>query len=161
MSPDKKIDSFWSFIRSSLDRILLCLDGPDETGLNWRPLDNANSLYVLATHTIGNVEENILGVLCHQNINRQREDEFKVRGSSNEPIQKKWLEMQERIPSHLAQLSSIDLDKEYEHPRRGRITGCDVLIVVARHAAEHMGQAELTRDLLFSTRGETLANKKY
>ncbi|MDP9352215.1 MAG: DUF664 domain-containing protein [Chloroflexota bacterium] len=40
------------------------------------------------------------------------------------------------------------LEEEIEHPRRGRITGREVLLVVARHCAEHLGQAELTRDLL-------------
>jgi hypothetical protein len=33
------------------------------------------------------------------------------------------------------------------------VTGRAILIVVARHAAEHLGQAELTRDLLRAGRG--------
>jgi uncharacterized damage-inducible protein DinB len=154
MSDYKEIELFWRFIKSSIDRILLCLNELDETDMNWRPLDSANSLYVLATHTIGNTEENILGILCRQHIKRHRENEFKVRGNSIGPIQQRWQEVQERITSQLKQLSPDDLEKEYEHPRRGRITGRDVLVVVARHAAEHMGQAELTRDLLFSTRSK-------
>jgi hypothetical protein len=56
MLPDKEIESYWRYIRHSIDRIFLCLDRLDETDMNWRPLDNANSLYVLATHIIGNVE---------------------------------------------------------------------------------------------------------
>ncbi len=44
-------------------------------------------------------------------------------------------------------LSALDLEREVTHPRRGALTGRDVLIVVARHAVEHLGQAELTRDL--------------
>jgi hypothetical protein len=39
------------------------------------------------------------------------------------------------------------LGATYRHPRRGAISGREILIVVARHAAEHLGQAELTRDL--------------
>ena len=39
------------------------------------------------------------------------------------------------------------------HPRRGTITGRDVLIVVARHAAEHWGEAQLTRSLLKARTG--------
>ena len=161
MSTDKEIDFLWRFIRRSVDRILICLDGLDETDLNWRPLDNANSLYVLATHTIGNVEANILGVLCLQNIHRQRENEFKAHGSSSEPIQKRWREVQESISSHLVKLSSKDLNKEYTHPRRGKITGRELLITIARHIAEHVGHAELTRDLLFSVRGRALPEKEF
>jgi hypothetical protein len=99
---DNEIASFWPFITSSVDRILLCLDGLNENDLNWRPLENANSLYVLATHTMGNVEENILGVLCNQNVHRLREDEFKALGYSFEPVQQRWHEIKEYISSNLA-----------------------------------------------------------
>lgn len=161
MAQDRGIESFWSFIRKSVDHIISCLDGLDETDLNWRPLDNANSLYVLAIHTMGNVEENILGVLCNQKVNRQREDEFKVHGSAIEPIKQRWRDIQERVSSQLSKLVSIGLDREFGHPRRGKITGLDILIVVARHAAEHKGQAELTRDLLFTARGKALPERQY
>ncbi|MBN1310607.1 MAG: hypothetical protein JXB30_04240 [Anaerolineae bacterium] len=49
----------------------------------------------------------------------------------------------------------------HEHPRRGQMAGRAELIIVARHAAEHMGQAELTRDLLFSARGRELPRRRY
>ena len=161
MSPDKEIESFWGYIRRSVDRIFSCLEGLEEDDLNWRPLDSANSLYVLAVHIIANVEANILGVLCSQDIIRHREEEFKARGSSVEPVQKRWLDIQERISSQLAKLSSKDLDKEYAHPRRGRITGRDLMITIARHAAEHVGHAELTRDLLFTARGRPLPEREF
>jgi hypothetical protein len=40
------------------------------------------------------------------------------------------------------------LDQHYTHPRRGDMTGREILIKTVRHAAEHLGHAELTRDLL-------------
>jgi hypothetical protein len=46
---------FWRYIASSLDRLVACLDGLDADGLNWRPAaTEANSLYALTTHTLGN-----------------------------------------------------------------------------------------------------------
>jgi hypothetical protein len=39
--------------------------------------------------------------------------------------------------------------------------GREVLIVVARHCAEHMGQAFLTRDLILAQRGETPPKRQY
>jgi uncharacterized damage-inducible protein DinB len=159
--PDNEVAMYWGYIKSSVDRILRCLEGLDETDLNWKPLDNANSLYVIATHTIANIEANILGVLCQQDIVRHREEEFKARGSSTAPILQKWLDVQDNISAHLMNLTSKDLDKEYDHPRREKITGRDLLIVVARHAAEHVGHAELTRDLLFTARGRKIPEREF
>jgi hypothetical protein len=161
MVPNKEVETLWNYISRSIARIILCLDGLNEDDLNWKPLDNANSLYVLAIHMMGNVESNILGVLCHQNMLRQREDEFSAHGTTAESVQQKWREIQERITSHLAQLPPYILDQEQEHPRRGRITGRDLMIVVARHAAEHVGHAELTRDLLFTARGRALPPREF
>jgi hypothetical protein len=48
----------------------------------------------------------------------------------------------------LASLPVGDLDRERPHSRRGTLSGREVLLVVARHAAEHWGEAQLTRSLL-------------
>ena len=61
----EEIALFWRFIVESEDKLIESLHGLEEDSLNWSPLDNANSLYVLATHTMGNIEQNILGgILC-------------------------------------------------------------------------------------------------
>ena len=68
-----EIESFWRFIRSSVDRILSSgLEGLNEDDRNCRPLDNANSLYVLDSHTMANLEENMLVVLRGQKAFRDR-----------------------------------------------------------------------------------------
>jgi hypothetical protein len=54
----------------------------------------------------------------------------------------------ERMAPSLATLTPADLDGFRRHPRRGDITGREVLIVVARHAAEHWGEVQLTRSLM-------------
>jgi hypothetical protein len=160
MLPDKEIDVFWRQIVSSMNHLVSCLDGLNEEDLNWKPLDNANSLYVLPNHMMSNMQETILGVLCGQSVKaRQREDDFKVIGSSIEPTMQNWRDLQEKITSSLAQLPPGALNREYMHPRRGKLTGRDILIVVTKHAAEHVGQAELTRDLLFVARGRQLPQR--
>jgi hypothetical protein len=111
---------------------------------------------------MGNMEEVILGVFCGQSMgNRQRESEFRVTGNSSEPIKQRWKELRGKISSNLAQLPPDALDLEYIHPRRGKITGRGILILVATHAAEHNGQAKLTRDLLFTTRGRPVPYREY
>ena len=155
------IENSWNYIRRSIDRIFTCLEGVDGEDLNWRPLSNANSLYVLVTHVMANVELNILGVLCGLEILRNRDDEFKARGISIKPLIEKWHEIQEKISANLSKLPPSALDQEYVHPRRGKITGRDHLIFIARHMAEHVGHAELTRDLLFTARGRALPFREF
>jgi DinB family protein len=139
---------YWRYITSSIDRLLTCLDGLTEAELNWRPLAEANSLAVLAVHTLANAEQSILGVLCGQPVQRRRELEFLAKAVSPEPIQTQWRELRERLANSLAQVSPAELEKERDHPRHGRVTGREALLIVARHAAEHLAHAELTRDLL-------------
>jgi uncharacterized damage-inducible protein DinB len=161
MSQEQELASFWGFISRSIERIIACLDGLSAEELNWRPIENANSLYILATHILGTTEENLLGVLCAQPTSRKREAEFAAKGASVEPIRRKWLELQQRIKVGLDGLPSGELERERMHPRRGRLLGREVLIVVARHATEHMGQAELTRDLLYVSQGKKPPQREY
>jgi len=131
-----------------------CLDGLNQDDLDWRPIASANSLHVLATHIFGVLEQNLLGILGGQSVQRDRDAEFVAKASSAEPVQKRWNELKERIPSSLAKLSSTALSRKYSHPRRDSLlTGREILVMVTRHAAEHLGHAELTRDLLKARRG--------
>lgn len=145
---------FWRFIASSLDRLVACLDGLSAEDLNWRPpAPGANSLAALAIHTLGNAEENILETLYGQMVGRDREGEFQAQIVSAEVVTARWQALRGRLEQALANLPAGALDVAYQHPRRGDVTGRAILIVVARHAAEHLGQAELTRDLLRVSRG--------
>lgn len=141
---------YWQYIARSIDRLMACLAELNEDELNWKPLPTGNSLFVLATHTLGNTEENVLGVLCDEPIVRQRSAEFAAYGASFVTAEQAWHTLQERIETSLHALSPDKLDAVCEHPRRGEITGREVLLIVARHCAEHLGQAELTRQLLLA-----------
>jgi hypothetical protein len=48
-------------------------------------------------------------------------------------------------------MNGAELAAMRTHPRRGPMSANEILLVVARHAAEHLAQAELTRDLLQAT----------
>src|SRR6185312_4026793 len=74
-----EVASFWRAIRETVDRLLATLDGLSQDEINWRPAaPEANPLSILAIHTMGNVEENILETLCGQPVNRQRDREFQA-----------------------------------------------------------------------------------
>jgi hypothetical protein len=81
-------------------------------------------------------------------VSRDREAEFQTASGDGAELARHWTSLRPRIESVLAGLDGEVLDRVHPHPRRGTTTGREVLIVVARHAAEHLGQAELTRDLL-------------
>jgi hypothetical protein len=147
---NKEIESQWRQISGSIDRIVACLDGLGERDLNWKPIESANSLWVLATHVLGSAEENILGVVCGHPVQRNRDAEFVAKAASPEVIQKRWSELRERMAQGLENITSAALSREIAHPRRGRMLGRDALVSFASHAAEHAGHAELTRDLLKS-----------
>lgn len=145
--------AFRRYIMSSLDRLVQLAVDVAEPGTHWRPpAPNTNSIAVLVVHTLGNAEENILETLCGQTIGRNREAEFEDRSISAQQLQDQWFSLRSRLEAALLQLPASELDREHPHPRRGPLPGRDILIVVARHAAEHLGQAELTRDLWFAQR---------
>jgi hypothetical protein len=131
-----------------LERALGCLDGLDAEALNWRPpAPETNSLYMIATHVLGNVEENIFQVLGGRQVGRQRDQEFVAHGSDAQVIAERWQRLRGEVQGAIAALSADDLERTYQHPRRGTLTGHEVLLLVITHASEHLGEAQLTRAL--------------
>ena len=142
-----EIALFWRFIVESEDKLVESLHGFEEDDLNWSPLGNANSLYVLATHTMGNIEQNVLGGICDEPFQRDRDAEFLAKGASWETIQGRWRELRCRISECIKDVPQNRLERKKESSL-GILTGRETLMVVARHAAEHLGHAEITHDLL-------------
>jgi hypothetical protein len=149
-----EVASFQHFIFSTIDAIVGALDGLTAEELNWRPAAPAtNSLYAIATHVLGNAEENLLGTLCGLPHGRDYATEFTAAASVPDAVRERWKRLRDRLADALATVTRDDLDGARQHPRRGVITGRDVLIVVARHAAEHWGEAQLTRSLMKARAG--------
>ena len=148
---DAEVAIFWRYIASSIARLVELAATLDAGGLTWRaPAPETNSIYALTIHTMGNAEENILETLCGRPVGRRREAEFAQEGAAE--VRARWRELRPQLATALAALPLGTLERACPHPRRGTIGGREVLIVVARHAAEHLGQAELTRDLWRATR---------
>lgn len=144
----REVATFWRFLESSLDTFVLLANGLGEDGLQWKPpAEAANSIAVMLTHTLGNARENVLEILCGEAVNRDRESEFLDRPVTAESLAEQWSELKSRLIAKLSTVPAIELDRVRTHPRRGEIDGRSILIVATRHAAEHLGQAELTRDL--------------
>jgi hypothetical protein len=68
-----EIDTYTKELRRIFERLCEALDGLSERELNWHPpLAEANSIYAIATHTLGNARAWILGICCDQPIERDR-----------------------------------------------------------------------------------------
>ena len=148
--PGETARTLWPYIARSIEQIIGALSDLEDAGvpLDWRPpAPEANSVYTLAVHALGTTEHRLLEVLCGIDVDREREAEFAATGGSAAAIVDDWRALKARITTALEELSDADLATPRQHPIRGEISGLDVLIVVARHMAEHAGQAELTRDL--------------
>ena len=140
-------------IVGKLDRIVACVDGLSTDEINTQPpVPESNSLLVLAVHTMANVNEATFQALLGQSVGRDRDSEFAASGSSAEEVQSDWESLKSRIQPALQGLTQEQLSAEYEHPRRGRMTGRELLLFTATHASEHVGHAELTRDWIVSSR---------
>ena len=144
---------FWSYIEHSVDQIVATLDGLEADELNWRPAGaETNSLFVLATHMLGALDETLLGVLCGQPRPRDRDAEFRASDATAGAPVARWATLRAEIAEQLTALTDEELDAVRQHPRRGEVTGHDLLIFTAQHTAEHAAHAELTRQLIEARR---------
>lgn len=94
------------------------------------------------------------GFLCRSRVERDREAELAADGVAADDVRLRWRGLEPRLTAAFEQLPNGRLEATIAHPGRGRVTGFEVIIVALRHAAEHQGQAELTRDLVLARRSE-------
>ena len=152
---DAEIESLSRQIRSILERVCACLDGLSEAQLNWRPpIDGANSVYVVATHTLGNARAFVLGIACGRPLERDRPAEFRASGRDASGLTAQARRLADDIEAALAGLSASDLDRRLLPPpslwgegEPWEISVREALLYVVEHAALHLGQLQITRDL--------------
>ena len=149
MNPD--VQTYFERISWAVESILGAGEGLDGELLNQQPVPGeSSSIYVLTTHIMGNLRQGILATLGDAEDNRNRDAEFVARGGSMATLHEEWSALQSDLEAMLAKLTPDDLERQYEHPRRGKMNGWAVLLNTAMHAAEHAGHAELTRQVLVS-----------
>jgi uncharacterized damage-inducible protein DinB len=144
---------FYRWIEEIGNRLIGTLDGMSSEEIDRKPpAGETSSLLILATHTMGNMEEGIIEILGGTPVGRVRDREFAVSGSTADNVREQWETLKSRIKDVIDNLDDAALDREYSHPRRGTITGRDVLILTVTHASEHVGHAEITRDWIRAER---------
>jgi uncharacterized damage-inducible protein DinB len=155
MSQQQEIDLFWQYTVRAIDDVIACLDEAPVEEWNWKPVETANSLFVLAIHVMGSTAEHLLEGICGEPVGRQRDTEFVSAGTDAAPIRAEWESLQARISEGLDALPAGALDAECNDPRLGTMPARKILLIVAQHVAEHRGHAQLTLDLLTAKLGKT------
>jgi hypothetical protein len=146
--PKQEAISSGHHIIRSLDRIMESLNGLNDKQLNYQPpARGANSIYMIATHALASAEESLLKTINGQPISRDRKQEFSARADAAAPLQQYWQQQRKQLQNVIDSLSENELEREYRGANGETLTGSAILLTEALHIAEHLGQAEVTRDL--------------
>ena len=153
-----EIESFRIRFDYEFDRLLETIADLDDEAVNWKPpAPGANSLLVLVTHALGSAEQHVVGEAAGKTVVRNRDAEFASKGGSAH-LAARATEVRRRIDEAIVGLDGR-LDEEREPPFRrwpgARGTVRDRLIHSISHTAEHVGHAQVTRDLYIAQRGST------
>ncbi|HUZ87502.1 MAG TPA: DinB family protein [Candidatus Baltobacterales bacterium] len=121
------------------------VSGLDRGTLNWRPLPQANSIAVLIAHTLGSEGEMIRAVRASA-TGRDRDAEFRVELDAADLLA--MLDQADRdLQEHLLAVTPADLTEMRPRVDRPPQPGIAWLLGNYGHAREHLGQAELTKQL--------------
>jgi hypothetical protein len=144
-----EIESFRLRLEYEIDRLLETIAELDEEAVNWKPpVPSANSLLVLVTHALASAEDNVVRRAAGKTVVRNRDAEFAATGGGSH-LSARANEVRGRIAEALASLEGrLDEERESTFGKwPTRWTARDSLVHAISHTAEHVGHAQLTRDL--------------
>jgi len=146
------IEEFLGYVESALDQQLAIVAGLGDERSNRRPaLEAANSPYAILTHCLGVMEYWAGEVVAGRPIQRDRAAEFQATGTV--------AELGRRVDAAKAKLRADVATAEPAAPPRvpppgppepGLTTQGGVLMHIYEELAQHLGQLELTRDVLLA-----------
>lgn len=113
--------------------------------LNWKPGEETNSLAVLVSHSL-DAERFLLANSVDVELDRDREAKFRVEASGADELLTLINEVEREVDGYLDKMSADSLSAEVARPGRTR-TGAWWALHAVEHSCEHVGQAELTRQM--------------
>lgn len=150
-----ELDTYNRYLQERIAAIPAALEGLSAEELNRVPdFTGANSLFAIATHVFGSTRSWVLGIVCGQDLERDRPSEFVARGTFDE-----LSEAARRLSRDIEQaLSSLDpalLDDRYAPPQKlwgesepYELMRRDGLAHMLEHAGLHLGHIHITRQWL-------------
>ncbi len=145
-------EAFLPFINEALEGMVGIAETLGDGRINRRPdLPDTNSPYAILAHCVGMTTYWLGSVLCGRPSTRDRDSEFRARGTLNE-IRRAVKALQQQIREDI---SHVQGDQPLDHPLdlHGQTqyhTQGDVLLHCYTELAQHHGQMELTRDILLA-----------
>ena len=145
-------EAFLLFIDEALDGMVGITEVLGDERVNLRPdLPGTNSPFAILTHCVGMTEYWLGSVLCGRPSTRDRDSEFRARGTVAE-IRQAVKALQVQIREDITHVQgdqplgrSLDLRGHTQYYTQG-----DVLLHCYTELAQHHGQMELTRDILLA-----------
>ncbi len=156
-----EIDLYIRELQQLLGAVCRRIDGLHPAQLNYRPpLPQANSLWAIATHVLGNSEAWVLGIGCGRPVGRDRDAEFAATGEDGSALTARAQALGDAFARALRALPANALD-ETRTPRppllgigpSDDLTVREALLRVLLHGRLHIGHMELTCDLARQARG--------
>ena len=138
-----------------LDQVCVALEGLTAAQLAWRPATEAsNSVAAVAGHVVGSTRVYALGFGCGRDVARDRAAEFAASGADAVTLVAAIRQLSREITAELATLRPSELDRRFVPSQAlwgtgqpHEISRRDALVESIRHAALHLGELRLTRDL--------------
>lgn len=153
--PNREIDSYAAQLSWIIDQVGQSLNGLSEAQLARRPVVTANSPYTIANHVIESTRVYALGFGCGNSVSRDRQAEFRSAATSVEEVTQRLRTLDNELKQALSVLASAKLDERLIPARElwgtgpiREISRREALIESIRHAAIHLGELRLTRDLV-------------
>jgi uncharacterized damage-inducible protein DinB len=143
-------EQFLDRLRLVHDEIGAAVEGLRLEALDWTPGAGMNSLGVLVVHVAGSEKHWFGDIIAGQPSGRDREAEFRSRGVEAAVLTKRLDESLSYAREVVGRLGIDDLTAEraasgYRGERTMSVGSC--LLHILRHAAEHAGHMQLTRQL--------------
>ena len=146
-APKRELAEMRDRLIREVDRVIGATDGLTAPQLTWTPAANgANSLLVLAAHTVGAAERHILVNIAGRKPSGTRDEEFAAKADIA-AIRARSDTVKRGIVDVLNNLPPGRLDEDLVGPVSTSSVNAMLVHAIA-HAAEHAGQAELMRDLI-------------
>jgi uncharacterized damage-inducible protein DinB len=144
--PHTEGEQFCFALRRNMEGVLRIIEAVPQEALSWRPpLQDANTLGALAVHAAASGEWWILACVRGDQIDRDRDAEFRATTTA--------AEVRQRFENWYAQVESLIRDQPPEwfgqiskHPNGDR-TNRRCLMHSVEHLAQHFGHMEITADL--------------
>ena len=128
--------------------ILNDLDSLPPEALDWVPGEEMNSVSVVIVHLTGAERFYIGDLIMGDPSNRNRDDEFLVKGMNKHDLALRLNETESYIRKALEKLSQDDLEKERVDPRYGKkMTVAGALLHPLEHSSLHAGHIQITTQL--------------